>query len=295
MAAPTKSMALAGQDFFRLMLQSLSWEYEGGSHDFRLRHDPSDWRLLPFLVIVCTVDGECVSEVEREGAHRVAAGETLLVPAGVRHTVAIPRPATVHHAHIRFSAFNSLDVLSFFKVPSVVGGVAGLELARVTAELHRIMADPSDGIAALQQAIRAQQAAFSLLAAVLAVSTPVASGLGRLAAVLRLGPVFRHLEQDMASPLDRGGLARLAGLSESRLHEIFQNAMNLSPMAYVRRARMRQAQRLLADPQLRVSEVGARVGYSEAFHFSKVFKAETGMSPRVYRDGLRQWLAGGRA
>lgn len=288
-------LAVAGKALCRLTWQALGWEYEGGSHDNRLRHDSSGWRLLPFLVIVCTVEGEYVSEVEGKGVHRVAVGETLLVPAGVRHTVAIPELSTVHHAHIRFSIFNTLDVLSFFKVPTVVGGAPGRELARLTAELHRIMTVSPGGFPDLRQSICAQQVAFSLLSAIVSASTPAAFSMERLAAMARLEPVLRHLEQDQDSPIARGQLARLACLSESRLHELFREALQLSPMAYVRRVRMRQAQRLLADPQLRVSEVGAQVGYPDAFHFSKVFKAETGMSPRAYRNGLVQWLACGRA
>jgi AraC-like DNA-binding protein len=107
--------------------------------------------------------------------------------------------------------------------------------------------------------------------------------------------VLRHIELNLATPLDRGELARLACLSESHLHEVFLKAVQMPPVAYVRRTRMRQAQRMLADPRLRVGEAGARVGYPDPFHFSKAFKAQTGVSPKGYRDGLSQWLADGRA
>jgi AraC-like DNA-binding protein len=287
--------AVPDLDCFNVARQSLAWEYEGGSHDYRLRHDTSDWRLLPFLVVVCTVEGEYLAEIEGDGLRTIRAGQSLLVPAGVRHKVGIPRLSTVHHAHIQFTMFNSVDVLAFFGVPHVVGGSAGQEIARNTAELHRIMSGQPVAALAVGKAVAAQHTAFRLLDRIVSVSEPSASGFDRLGAMLRINPVLRHIDQNLAEPLDRGKLAHLASLSESRLHEVFREAMGSSPMAHVRRVRMRQAQRLLANPALRIGEIGERVGYPDAFHFSKTFKAETGLNPRRYRDGLRRWFADGQA
>ena len=62
--------------------------------------------------------------------------------------------------------------------------------------------------------------------------------------------------------------------------------MQVSPMTYVRQVRMRKAQALLMRPRARVAEVGAAVGYSDLYHFSKAFKQSVGMSPRNYRQEL---------
>ena len=50
--------------------------------------------------------------------------------------------------------------------------------------------------------------------------------------------------------------------------------------------RIREAKRLLADPKLRVGDIGALVGYQDAAHFARVFKKLTGMSANEYRNSL---------
>lgn len=50
--------------------------------------------------------------------------------------------------------------------------------------------------------------------------------------------------------------------------------------------RIREAKRLLADPKLRVGDIGALVGYQDSAHFARVFKKLTGMSANEYRNSL---------
>ena len=50
--------------------------------------------------------------------------------------------------------------------------------------------------------------------------------------------------------------------------------------------RIREAKRLLADPKLRVGDIGALVGYQDSAHFARVFKKLIGMSANEYRNSL---------
>lgn len=51
----------------------------------------------------------------------------------------------------------------------------------------------------------------------------------------------------------------------------------------LRRKRIEQAMRLLAETQLSVLEIAGRSGYSETASFTRAFQAVTGESPRAYR------------
>ena len=51
----------------------------------------------------------------------------------------------------------------------------------------------------------------------------------------------------------------------------------------MRRRRMRLAAERLRLPGARVKQVAAELGFADAFHFSRVFKAELGVSPRACR------------
>ena len=50
--------------------------------------------------------------------------------------------------------------------------------------------------------------------------------------------------------------------------------------------RIEEAKKLLADPSLKVGEIGERAGYVDMAHFSRVFKKLTDMSANEYRNSL---------
>ena len=83
-------------------------------------------------------------------------------------------------------------------------------------------------------------------------------------------------------------LARAVGVSTSRLHALFHDALGLSPLQYVQRQRLRRAQQLLAGSDLPVAEVGARAGFGDAFHFSRTFRRAFGEGPRAWRERSRR-------
>lgn len=279
-------------EFFRLVQKSLSWKYLGGSHNLPLCHRTSDWRVLPYLVIVCTVEGEYQSEIEGVGLQRIFKDEVLLVPGKVRHTVAMPKQGVVHHAHIRFTVFDSVDILQFFTVPFVLRGKAAREITRTTCKFHEAMSQQVVSYNSIRKAIHAQQLSSQLLEQIVNVSEAKES-MGNLADTPRLEPVFRYVEENMAHPIRRENLAKLAFLSETHFHYVFKNLMGMSPMAYVKSVRMRKAQLLLMQTQLRIEEVGTSVGYPDIFHFSKVFKEAAGTSPNNYRKSLLRWFEEG--
>ena len=48
-------------------------------------------------------------------------------------------------------------------------------------------------------------------------------------------------------------------------------------------SQMELAQKLLAQKELPVKEIAGRCGYSDQFYFSRIFKKQTGLSPKEYR------------
>ena len=91
-----------------------------------------------------------------------------------------------------------------------------------------------------------------------------------------------HLDRDL--PLDE--LAAAAYLSPFHFARLFKKLTGASPHAYLASLRSKRAQSLLADRDLSVSEVSARVGYSSSSHFTKAFRQATGLTPRAFRKAL---------
>ena len=91
-----------------------------------------------------------------------------------------------------------------------------------------------------------------------------------------------------AEQLTREDIAQHIGISGDYLTDCFRQELGITPMAYLRRYRIRQARELLEAGHLSIMQVALAVGFSESAHFTRTFQREVGMTPRAYRDGQRR-------
>ena len=92
------------------------------------------------------------------------------------------------------------------------------------------------------------------------------------------------MEQNLKENLRFEQLAELANMSPTSLRRAFQHSFSCSPMGYLQELRIQQAMLLLASPDLSITEIANSVGYNDSSYFSRVFKQETGETPKVYRS-----------
>lgn len=90
-----------------------------------------------------------------------------------------------------------------------------------------------------------------------------------------------------------GALANLSGMSPTHFARTFKAAFGTSPIDWLRRERISQAKRRLAESDASIKEIAAQVGYTDRYFFSKEFKQHTGTTPRAFR--LRERTPEGRA
>src|SRR5215510_8470187 len=91
-----------------------------------------------------------------------------------------------------------------------------------------------------------------------------------------------QLDQD----LTLRALAAASYLSPFHFARLFKKLTGTSPHNYLAGIRATRAQLLLAETDLPVTEVGARVGYLSGSHFTKAFRFATGATPREFRKAL---------
>lgn len=109
----------------------------------------------------------------------------------------------------------------------------------------------------------------------------------------RVGLVDRRIRRSvelMHAQLDQDltlkALAAASYLSPFHFARLFKKLTGASPHNYLAGIRATRAQLLLAETDLSVAEVGARVGYLSSSHFTKAFRTATGATPREFRKGL---------
>lgn len=94
------------------------------------------------------------------------------------------------------------------------------------------------------------------------------------------------IQQHLAEPLDLKQVADSANLSSCYFCRRFKQSAGMTFTSYVSRTRVEAAKTLLANPQVRISEIAFEVGFQSLTHFNRVFKQVTALSPTKYRDQL---------
>ena len=81
--------------------------------------------------------------------------------------------------------------------------------------------------------------------------------------------------------------AELSQLSRRRFNEVFRTRYSCTPHRYLLKKRLRFAEELLSLSPLAIREIALQSGFGDVYHFSKAFKAHTGISPGEYRKQAR--------
>jgi len=101
-------------------------------------------------------------------------------------------------------------------------------------------------------------------------------------AVRRVQRAREWLEREIETPPSIEEIAARVGWSADHLRRMFRAVLNTSPLEVQTSARIRRAQELLRYGELGREEIAARCGFPDPSHFSRVFKRETGLSPREW-------------
>ncbi|MFV0416919.1 MAG: helix-turn-helix domain-containing protein [Chthoniobacterales bacterium] len=78
-------------------------------------------------------------------------------------------------------------------------------------------------------------------------------------------------------------LAKVCGMSVSRLAHLFREQTGMAPRQYLEEVRLQRAMQLLRSGGMRVGEVADECGFASAFYFSNRFRRKFGQSPSAYR------------
>jgi AraC family transcriptional regulator len=95
------------------------------------------------------------------------------------------------------------------------------------------------------------------------------------------------VHEQFAEPLSLSSVADLVDVHAAHLAKMFRKHYRCTVGDYVRRLRLDYASHLLAQSEKTLSEIALSAGFYDQSHFAHLFKLRFGVTPGVFRAGLR--------
>jgi AraC-like DNA-binding protein len=218
----------------------------------------------PFWQLELITAGRARARCDGE-EHALARGAILLIPPGVEHGFAYPARGTAWLS-IKFSA-------SGWRQPQRALVLARREARTLTTALRELCADGSPRPAA-------RGAIDHLLAALMAVVMESATA----PAAPSLAERVRELiERHEGRSWTVAQVARVLNCSPGHCSARFHAECGIRVKPFIDRVRADRAAALLTYSDLSVGEVATRLGFGDAFAFSRFFRRVKGKSPTAFR------------
>lgn len=113
--------------------------------------------------------------------------------------------------------------------------------------------------------------------------TAASSGISaNLSASIRF--ILEHYGEDISLE----NVAESAGYSRTHYSKLFKDFYKISFYDFLQDVRVQAATKLLTDTDLSISDIGSSSGFSSSSTLNRVFKQETGYSPREYRKDFKK-------
>lgn len=104
----------------------------------------------------------------------------------------------------------------------------------------------------------------------------------------KIRPAVEHLNTNYIEPIRISDLAALCGYSEAHFFTLFQQQMKVTPITYKTNLQIQQALRELLETNDSLDVIAARLGFSSANYFCRVFTKTVKRTPgEIRRSGER--------
>ena len=95
-----------------------------------------------------------------------------------------------------------------------------------------------------------------------------------------------YMERNYAEKLTLQNVADACYVSQWHMSKLLNRHTEKSFYDILNAIRINKAKDLLADPSLKIGDIGELVGYADTGHFARVFRKVTGMSANEFRNSL---------
>jgi AraC-like DNA-binding protein len=97
-----------------------------------------------------------------------------------------------------------------------------------------------------------------------------------------LSNVVEYMENNYSQEISNEMLAKKCNISTEHFRKQFAKIYGISPKQYIINVRINMAKQMLLAGNLKINEVAENCGFSNPYHFCRLFKSKTGFTPTEY-------------
>ncbi len=212
------------------------------------------------------------------------AGQLFLMPAGIKQSYSAinSNPYTKYWCHFtaKIGDKNLFDVI---KLPHYIDVI---DKEKVDSIFHEVV--ESFNSIELSASLMLKASILGLIAYYLDNSTVKTAEVFNHGTLEMLSVVIEYINNNFHKNITIEELSSIAHLHPNYFIKVFKNQMGSSPIHFLNKRRIDEARLLLTSTNLTATEISSRIGFSNLYYFSKLFKEYTGSSPSVYKQLSKQ-------
>lgn len=105
---------------------------------------------------------------------------------------------------------------------------------------------------------------------------------------LLITKALKTIREQVSNPITRSDVARMIGISSTRLADLLRERTGRTFTELVREARVQRASELLGNSEMSMAAIASECGFCDQSYFTHVFQEVRRCTPKQYRDSLRQ-------
>lgn len=101
----------------------------------------------------------------------------------------------------------------------------------------------------------------------------------------RVLTVHRYIEANIGNKLTNSELAALVNMAPNSFARLFKDEMNITLHNFIQNRKIAKACEIFEHTNETIESISHNLGFSDRYHFSRVFKSVTRISPALYKSG----------
>ena len=97
-----------------------------------------------------------------------------------------------------------------------------------------------------------------------------------------LADICKYIAEHYTEKILLDNICFLFGTNKTTLCQSFKSEYGITLLAYIDQLKIKEAQKLLLEQKLSITDIAEKLGFNSIHYFSRHFKKHTGMSPSKY-------------